>query len=109
MSMTTTLKSNRYDDLAREARTAGTATSKETAEKILADAKGRVHVITGKTRDSGHIVENGIGYDVVFDSPGAVPEELGTVHRPPHPYLTPASEAQRRPYLDRLKRALELQ
>lgn len=107
MKMSTKLSKNEYGRLAREARTVGGTVSKETAEKILEDAKGRVHVISGATRDSGHIVANGLGYDVVFTE-GAVFEEYGTVHRPPHPFLTPASEAHRSGYLDRLSRALEL-
>jgi hypothetical protein len=107
MSMTTRLTKNEYGRLAREARTVGGTVSKETAEKILEDAKGRVHVISGATRDSGHIVATGLGFDVVF-SEGAIWEEYGNRFRPPHTFLTPASEAQRSGYLDRLRRALEL-
>lgn len=80
--------------------------SEQTAEAILTDAKGRVHVITGGVRDSGRVERQGIGYRVVFDDPGAVWEEYGNRFRPGHPFLTPAAEAQRAPYLDRLKAAL---
>lgn len=107
MSMSTILKSNRYGELARQARTVGGTASKETAEAILEDAKKRVHVISGATRDSGRIEQTGLGYDVVFDE-GAIFEEYGTVYRPAHPFLTPASEAQRSGAFDRLQRALEL-
>lgn len=104
MAMSTKLQKNTYKRYADNARGVGTIT-KETAEAILKDAQSTVHVITGATRDSGEVVQNGIAYEVQF-SAGAIYEEYGTVHRPPHPFLTPASERQRAPYLDRLREAL---
>lgn len=107
MSMSTKLLRNDYGRLAKEApRNVGTI-SKDTADAILEDAKSRVHVVSGATRDSGEVVQTGIGYEVMF-SAAAVFEEYGTVHRPPHPFLTPASEAQRSGYLDRLREGLSL-
>lgn len=107
MSMSTKLTKNEYGRLAQEARTVGSTASKQTADAILDDAKRRVHVISGATRDSGRVEQTGLGYDVIFEE-GAIFEEYGTVYRPPHPFLTPASEAQRSGYVDRLRRALEL-
>ena len=105
MSMSTTYKSQwrKYTQAAHTVQ--GGAVSKETADDILEDAKGRVHVISGATRDSGRVVATAGGYDVVFEE-GAIFEEYGTVYRPPHPFLTPASEAHRSGYLDRLQNAL---
>jgi hypothetical protein len=107
MTMRTTLKSNEYGRLAREVQPRMDTFSKETADEVLAEAKSRVHVITGATRDSGEVVKTGIGYDVMF-SAGAIWEEYGNRFRPPHPFLTPASEAARSGYVEKLRRGLAL-
>lgn len=107
MSMSTRLTKNEYGRLAKQAPTLTDSVSKETAETILTDAKSRVHVVSGATRDSGEVVQTGIGYDVVF-SAAAIYEEYGTVDREAHPFLTPASEKARSGYLEKLRRGLAL-
>lgn len=107
MVLSTRLTRNDFGKYAQQARTVGGTASKETAEKIRADAEERVHKITGATARSGRVEQTGLGYDVIFEE-GAIFEEYGTVHRPPHPFLTPASEAQRSGAFERLRRALEL-
>ncbi len=90
--------------------------SEATANAIVTDAKRRVHVITGALRESIAARKEGIGYVVEATMPYAAREEYGfngsdslgrVYHQAPHPYLTPAAEAQRAPYLDRLRKALQ--
>ena len=89
--------------------------SEETAEAIVKDAQSRVHVVTGALRESIQARKAGIGYVVEATTPYAAreafglngPDSLGRVyHVPGHPYLPPAAEAQRAPFLGRLTRAL---
>ena len=105
--MSTKLVKNDYGRLKQQVAPRMDTFSKETAEAVLADAKQRVHVVTGATRDSGEVVKTGIGYDVQF-SAAAIYEEYGTVRRAAHPFLTPASEKARSGYVEKLRRGLEL-
>lgn len=106
MAMSTKITRNDYGRLARQTAPRMDTFSKETADEVLAEAKRRVHVISGATRDSGEVVKTGIGYDVMF-SAAAIYEEYGTRFRPPHPFLTPASEKARSGYVEKLRRGLE--
>lgn len=74
-----------------------------TARRIMTDAKKRVHVITGKTRDSGRTerVSEGV-HSIIFEH-GAVWEEYGNRFRPAHPFLRPAVEAERAEFKKQLK------
>lgn len=70
----------------------GTQVSRNTADAIAQSARGRVHVITGQTKESIHAVQvNAYMAMVVAEGPGAVAEEYGTRFRPPHPFLHPAA------------------
>lgn len=71
------------------------ALAKVRAERIAEHARSRVHVITGKTRDSIRVEPGPDGSAAVTAGYGAVYEEYGTSRRPPHPFLTPAAEAER--------------
>jgi len=102
-----TLTRNNFGRMARTVAEIITDEIDATAAAVLAEGKRRVHVLSGATRASGRIERQGpYAADVIFGE-GAVFEEYGTRYRPPHPFLTPAMEAQRAPYFDRLQRALE--
>ncbi len=87
----TMLTANRFRELLRQAQEAAERRNAEMAEQTLALAKSRVHVISGKTRDSGKVVIKR-GTAMVEFSFGAIYEELGTLYRPPHPFLRPSAE-----------------
>lgn len=70
-----------------------------------AGAKRRVHVITGNLKNS--IVAVPIHprhWEVVVGAHYGIYEEYGTRHRPPHPYLRPSVEDQKRAFQRDLKR-----
>ena len=113
--LTVRVISNRLGKMQTTLRSKAGDMSKDTADAIVEDARQRVHVVTGALRDSIQAREEGIGYVVEATMPYAAREEygfhgpdaLGRVYAfPGHPYLTPAAEAQRAPFLGRLKRAL---
>lgn len=66
-------------------------------EAVAADARERVHVITGFLRDSiGYTVrQSDMTVSIHADAPYAVIEEFGSRYRPAHPYLRPALLAAR--------------
>lgn len=70
------------------------AESKSIAEDILAEAKARCPVETGRLRDSGYIEQTAEGYQVAFSAPYAL-----VVHERPNPrtgesqFLLKAQEA----------------
>lgn len=67
------------------------------ARGATANARRRVHVITGALRASIHHQKVGPNHHkiIVGEHYGAY-EEYGTRHRPPHPFLRPAIEDQKR-------------
>ncbi len=103
-------------DIAREAVADAT---EETAEQIRAGAVRRVPVLYGFLRD--HIAKRmsrrtGIAVVGIEKGSATTPDgktvypsvygryaEFGTVHHPPHPFILPAAEEQRLPYLQRVK------
>lgn len=71
-----------------------------TAYEVEADAKGAAPVLTGNLRRSIHTVpldptHAQVGTDVEY----APYQEYGTRHIPAHPFLTPAIEHARAPFL----------
>lgn len=80
----------------------------KTAFDIEADAKQNAHVITGYLRNSIQAeVEAGLPQArVVVGAEYGWYEEYGTRHRPAHPFLTPAVEANRAGYFAALRRIL---
>ena len=98
---------NEFGRLASRLRSRVADASQETAEAIVEDAKQRVPVDTGELRDSIDARSEGIGYIVEATAGHAGFVEYGTRRMAAQPYLTPAAEAQRAPFIERLKRALE--
>lgn len=89
---------NRIPQVSAEITSGGAALCEQTADGIVVDAQGRVHVITGETQES--IQRKGSGFESkVVAGGGAIFEEYGTVYRPAHPFLWPAVEAARSAYL----------
>jgi HK97 gp10 family phage protein len=59
-------------------------------------AKRRAHVITGRMRDSTHLVKTGEGKrELRADAPYSGFEEFGTRYRPAHPWFFPGLEDAR--------------
>lgn len=82
---------NRFHELFEQAQAAAQRRNVELAEQTLELAKNTVHVVSGKTRDSGRVVIRRGAASVEF-SEGAVFEELGTRFRAPHSFLRPSAE-----------------
>jgi hypothetical protein len=99
MSITVKVESNLLAKIAQALNTRKARIVNETRENIAADARKRVHVLTGELRDS--IVATPQG--VAAGTDHALAEEYGMPpNRAPHPYLTPAVEAARPGMLARL-------
>ena len=114
-SITVNVVKNEFGRYASRLESTASDMSEETADAIVTDARQRVPVRTGVLRDSIQARPQGIGYLVEATAPYAARIEYGfhstdslgrRYHQSAQPYLTPAAEAQRAPYLDRLKRAL---
>ncbi len=97
-------------------------------EPIIADAKTKVHVLSGDTRGSLAVstklshrqkalhkklvrgdktsVEMFAGAGPHNFAPQAIFEEFGTVKQPPHPFLRPAWDGGKMPMLNGIKRDL---
>lgn len=78
--------------------------TRQRAERIAERARSRVHVVTGELRDSIKARPDGKnGATVVAEAEHASFEEFGTRYRPPHPFLTPAAEAERGGFVEDMK------
>jgi hypothetical protein len=98
-SITIKVESNLLARIAQALNTKKARIVRETREDIAADARKRVHVLTGALRDSIVATEQG----VEAGTQHALAEEFGMPpNRAPHPYLTPAVEAARPKMLERL-------
>src|SRR5262245_5060695 len=89
--------------------------TEQTAAAIVTDARRRAPMRSGDLRGSIQPRKVGLGWVVVTESPYAARIEFGFhgadslgrhYSQAAQPYLTPAAEAQRRPYLSRLAAAL---
>jgi HK97 gp10 family phage protein len=102
--------SERLTELAEAIRRNLTAAIKSEAESLQAEAKRRCPVDTGALRDSIRAdvfardadVEAAVGSGLDY----APAVELGTLARPPKPYLAPALRARRAALIERCKRAV---
>ncbi len=74
-------------------------------------SKQLAHVDTGEMRNSIHVSKTATANDLQAETKvGAehgIFEELGTVHRPPHPFFMPGFEAASRQLNDELKDVLK--
>ncbi len=102
--------------------------ARKALEPIIEDAKGRVHVVSGKTKDSLAVstklsfaqkalhknmfpsekssVEMFAGAGPHNFVPQAIFEEFGTVKQPPHPFLRPAWDGGKMRALNGIKKDL---
>lgn len=117
MTMRTALKSNEYGRLARGAVATAADVSEDTADVIVKDAQQRAPERTGNLKRSIKKRQEGIAWLVEATVPYAARIEYGyngtdsrgrTYHNAAQPYLTPASEAARSGYVEKLRRGLEL-
>ena len=67
-----------------------TVVTQATVEAVAAEARRRVHVRSGRTRDSSQVLRVDVKTARVTAGYGAVFEEYGTRYRPPHPFMGPA-------------------
>lgn len=76
----------------------------ETLFDIETGAKLRVAVDTGALRASiqGEMTGETSG-EVATNIEYSVYQEYGTIHMPAHPYMTPAAEAARRPFMRKME------
>lgn len=81
----------------------------DSARDIEGEAKARVRVDSGKTRDSIRIETKDSGLTAAIGSsyPNARFEEMGTVHKAAKPFLFPAFEVVRPKYLQRVAKAVD--
>lgn len=65
---------------------------KKMADKVLSDAKGKIHRLTGELQDTAYTqsVVNGKTAEIVFPSDHAAPVEYGTYKMAARPYLYPS-------------------
>lgn len=88
-----TAKKRTLRQMLRRTQRAAAEFNTENAEETAEMARLLVHVRTGETRDSIHVeVDESKREAKVVVGGGGLHEELGTVYRPPHPFLTPAAE-----------------
>jgi len=100
----------RLEDIASAIRQELTAAMEQEAEALLAEAKRRCPVDTGTLRNSIRAEVRAQGADVeaavgsgLFYAPAV---ELGTLSRPPAPYLAPALRAGKDAFQERIKQAV---
>lgn len=117
MSMSTKLSKNEYGRLARGVVRTVADVTEDTADIIVKDAQGRAPEDTGALKRSIEKRQEGIAWLVEATVPYAARIEYGyngtdslgrTYHNAAQPYLTPASEAARRHFLDRIQEGIEL-
>jgi HK97 gp10 family phage protein len=77
-----------------------------TAHAVAQKAKAIVPVDTGALRDSIHVEGGGLDVAVIADTYYAAYVEFGTVLTPAQPYMTPAAESERGPFLARVRAAV---
>lgn len=107
------VKTNRrfgnIDSIIKTVQSNSAAAAYNYARRTSTDAKGRVHVITGHLRDSIHTEKRAVGrHAVVVGAHYGAYEEYGTRHRPPHPFLRPAVEAQKAQFLADLRNVFKV-
>ncbi len=74
------------------------------ARATAAEARQRVHVITGNLRRSIRTEKTGpYSHKVIVGEHYGAYEEYGTRHRPAHPFLRPAVENQKRIFQQRIR------
>jgi HK97 gp10 family phage protein len=86
---------NRIPQVVASVEAASRARVKSHADTILADAKRRIHRLTGDLQDTAYTesTESGKSADIVFPSDHAAPVEYGTWKMSPRPFLGPAIAA----------------
>lgn len=104
------LKKNRIGEVSKSLVDGSRRQQVDTAQRIRDGARQRVHVITGHLRDSiavstpksstGQASGDFRMIEVRATAPYAGFEEEGTRFRPAHPFLRPAVEAERGPYVE---------
>lgn len=102
---------NRIDKIPLRMRRNVDTRARESAEKCVQIAKGLVPVDTGALRNSIHVEKDEeLGYAAVAgadDTFYASFVEYGTVKMSARPYMTPASEATRTPFITAMRNAAE--
>jgi HK97 gp10 family phage protein len=100
-SVSAKILKNDFGRIALEVHKNSDYAAKASAERLNEEYKRRVHVITGKTRESAHVERRGDANYAVVVGEGAIYEEFGTIYRPPHPTMVPAVEAERPRVIER--------
>lgn len=75
-------------------------------QMIVKEAKTRVHVVTGKLRDSIDYNTDDYKLNVYASAKHAIYEEYGTKYRPPHPFLEVSIEVTKNDIIKIMKSAL---
>ena len=93
ISVRTKITRNRHRELTKQGKEGAARRNAELAEATAVIARQLVHVVTGETRDSiaAELNRRTGSASVVVGGAGLF-EELGTVHRAPHPFLRPAAD-----------------
>mgnify|MGYP000959193211 CR=1 FL=1 len=111
MSIRIDLQKNLSGELTKSLRAELAKVVRETAFAIEADAKQRAPVDTGALRSSIQAdvkdAETLLQAEVAVGVEYGPYVELGTVHQSAQPFLTPAVEAQRQPFEQRIAEAIE--
>lgn len=102
------VKQNDLARIAAELRPRASAVVRKTALDIEADAKGRAPVDTGALRNSIQTTMDGdlsasVGTNIEY----APFQEMGTHRMAAHPFMTPAAEAHRQPFIDAMSAVVE--
>lgn len=80
----------------------------ETAKDVLDDSQALVPEDTGQLAASGRVVqEEELKSRVEYTDTAASFQEYGAAHAPAQPFLTPAVEKNRQPFLRKVKRDLK--
>ena len=81
------------------------AAAERFAKGTEATAKRRVHVITGRLRNSIEAHKTGArSWEVRVGAYYGVYEEMGTRYRPPHPYFRPAVEENKARFFEDMRK-----
>jgi HK97 gp10 family phage protein len=106
MSLQIEISRDKLTGLSSALRSALAVVVEETAAEIEAGAKERVPVDTGYLRGSISHEAKGLSGSVSVGADYGFWVEVGTEHRSPRPYLTPAVEGEKESFQQRIKKRL---
>ncbi len=104
LTVSTKIRHSQVPSIIKNVRSNSDQWTYDFARAGAAGARHRVHVITGRLKRSIQNVKAGPHHHkiIVGEYYGAY-EEYGTRHRPPHPFLRPAVEEQKRIFQQRIR------